>query len=90
MVEMTSSTSPPSCGLNGRLLASDDRCSVTGRSLAFQPFAQGAAVRRGRRRSAGSGDDGRHLTGGLVRNKERYGPRGVAYDRYELDLKVLG
>jgi hypothetical protein len=35
-------------------------------------------------------DDGRHLNEGLVRNKESYGARGVAYDRYELDLKVLG
>ena len=35
-------------------------------------------------------DDGRHLNEGLVRNKESYGARGVAYDWYELDLKVLG
>jgi hypothetical protein len=31
-------------------------------------------------------DDGRLLNAGLVRNKESYGARGVAYDRYELDL----
>jgi len=31
-------------------------------------------------------DDGRHLNEGLARNKESYGARGVAYDRYELDL----
>jgi hypothetical protein len=29
---------------------------------------------------------GRFLNPGLVRNKESYGARGVAYDRYELDL----
>jgi hypothetical protein len=30
--------------------------------------------------------DGTYLNPGLVRNKESYGARGVAYDRYELDL----
>jgi hypothetical protein len=30
--------------------------------------------------------DGAHLNRGLVRNKESYGARGVAYDRYELGL----
>jgi hypothetical protein len=35
-------------------------------------------------------EDGRHLNEGLARNKESYGARGVAYDRYELDLNVLG
>jgi GNAT acetyltransferase-like protein len=30
--------------------------------------------------------NGAHLNAGLVRNKESFGARGVAYDRYELDL----
>ena len=34
--------------------------------------------------------DGAYLNLGLVRNKESYGARGVAYDRYEIALPLAG
>jgi hypothetical protein len=34
----------------------------------------------------GTSTDGRQLSAGILRNKESYGARGVAYDRYEVGL----